>query len=450
VGIPRKVSRRPIAASIVCGLLLAAAALAVADEPLLAQTQTTAAPQGPPPELSPSQAKSNSISSWFNPSTAPFLPIPLIDTDPYSGTTVGLIPTVLVTNDQGEIRRIIAPDVLYNEYFGYGGHGRVFAYPSANTQWSIEGGAKQHVESEFDGEYAAGLLRQDAWSINVSVIYDRSGSGRFFGIGNDSCLCHESNYTDQQKYVQLAIGRNLSHTWQIGYVFRPWQVEITPGHIPGIPSIDHTYPNAYESGDRNQFLNRLYLTYDTRDDLTVPTRGTQWVIYGGIASATGVANANLYTETGIDARHFWKIQRDAVLAGHIALRYMPHTSDLRLLPFWALSSIGGDRAIVGGDQPLRGFGAARFRDRDSFSASLEYRKRVWSLNAFATRIELELAPFVDTGRVFAASRTDPLSHLHWVGGVGVRGIASPFVVGYVDVGYGSEGAAVFTGLAYPF
>jgi putative acetyltransferase len=33
-------------------------------------------------------------------------------------------------------------------------------------------------------------------------------------------------------------------------------------------------------------------------------------------------------------------------------------------------------------------------------------------------------------------------HIHKVGGLGFRGIASPFVVGYVDVGYGSEGAAV--------
>jgi hypothetical protein len=57
---------------------------------------------------------------------------------------------------------------------------------------------------------------------------------------------------------------------------------------------------------------------------------------------------------------------------------------------------------------------------------------------------------VDFGRVFSSSSTDPLGHLHPVVGVGFRGIARPFVVGYVDIGYGSEGAAVFTGLNYPF
>jgi hypothetical protein len=43
-----------------------------------------------------------------------------------------------------------------------------------------------------------------------------------------------------------------------------------------------------------------------------------------------------------------------------------------------------------------------------------------------------------------------LTQLHKVAGIGVRGVARPFVVGYVDIGYGSEGVAVFTGLNYPF
>jgi len=52
--------------------------------------------------------------------------------------------------------------------------------------------------------------------------------------------------------------------------------------------------------------------------------------------------------------------------------------------------------------------------------------------------------------VFSQTTTNPLDHVHDVVGVGFRGIARPYVVGYVDVGYGSEGAAVFTGLNYPF
>jgi hypothetical protein len=63
---------------------------------------------------------------------------------------------------------------------------------------------------------------------------------------------------------------------------------------------------------------------------------------------------------------------------------------------------------------------------------------------------LELTPFIDVGRVFEGTGTWPLTQLHKVAGIGFRGVARPFVVGYVDIGYGNEGVAVFTGLNYPF
>ncbi|MEA3151371.1 MAG: hypothetical protein QOD56_2310, partial [Gammaproteobacteria bacterium] len=51
---------------------------------------------------------------------------------------------------------------------------------------------------------------------------------------------------------------------------------------------------------------------------------------------------------------------------------------------------------------------------------------------------------------FSRTSTLPFSQLHHVFGVGFRGIAKPFVVGKVDIGYGTEGIAIFTGLNYPF
>ena len=421
-----------------------------------AGAQSTQGPPTPgaatpgPPASAVRPAEPTGLSRFFDPATAPILPIPEIDHDPYSGTTLGLIPTYLVNDEHGQIRQIIAPDIIHNEFFGWGARARFFDYPSANTQWFIVAGAKQRVESEFDGEYSAGLLRDDAWSFSLSLVYDRSGSPRFFGIGNDTHLSGESNYTDQQKFIQWSLGRNLSQKLQVGFTNRVRQVQILPGAIAGIPSIQEVYPGTVIRAERREILNRLYVDYDTRDDRITPTRGMEWVGYIGAAAGTDVINGDLYSEAGIDGRKFWGLSDSSILVGHVALRYMPRTAHTAEIPFWALSSVGGDRAVIGGDQPLRGFGAGRFVDRNSFSASLEWRKRIASINAVGTRIALELAPFLDTGRVFSSAGTDPLSHLHKVGGIGFRGIASPFVVGYVDVGYGSEGAAVFTGLNYPF
>jgi hemolysin activation/secretion protein len=115
-----------------------------------------------------------------------------------------------------------------------------------------------------------------------------------------------------------------------------------------------------------------------------------------------------------------------------------------------LSSIGGGESDIGGEQLLRGFGQGRFVDRDSFDTTIELRHRAFSFDAAASHVDIEVAPFIDMGEVTSHTGTDPLSGLHKVIGLGVRGIARPSVVGYVDIGYGSEGMAVFTGINYPF
>jgi outer membrane protein assembly factor BamA len=166
-----------------------------------------------------------------------------------------------------------------------------------------------------------------------------------------------------------------------------------------------------------------------------------------VASRNGIFNDSLYSETGVDGRAFWPVLPQTILAMHIAVRYLPTTNNV---PFWALSSIGGGQSEIGGQQPLRGFGSARFTDRNSFSSTIEVRRQVMSFDAISTHVDIEVTPFLDLGRVFGKTDTVPFVNLHKVGGIGFRGIARPFVVGYVDIGYGSEGTAVFTGIAYPF
>jgi hypothetical protein len=64
--------------------------------------------------------------------------------------------------------------------------------------------------------------------------------------------------------------------------------------------------------------------------------------------------------------------------------------------------------------------------------------------------DLELAPFLEAGQVFRRVTDSPVNDLHWVYGMGFRGVVRPQIVGFVDVGRGSEGFSVFTGVDYPF
>jgi len=395
----------------------------------------------------PGRAAAIDWSGWLNPSTAPFLPIPEIDIDPDSGKTIGLMPTLLQTAADGTIERIISPDVYRNSYFGWGVGASIYAFPSADTQWSVQSDIEQHVERQVDFNYQTGLLRERPWSFTGQLEYYRDGTPRFFGVGNDTTLADQTNYTSAEELVQAMPGWNLTRHLQVAYLLQTETVKVLPGSIPGIPSIQRRFGAAGSLGTTSMTLNRALLFYDTRDSLTLPTRGVQVIGYAGMAARGGFLNASLYSEAGAEARAYLPFGARTVLALHGALRYLLRA---HRLPFWALSTIGGDRAYIGGPQPLRGFGLGRFSDRDSSSFSVELREQIASINKFSTPIDLQLAPFVDTGRVFRRTSTDPVSHLHEVVGLGMRGIAPPFIVGYVDVGYGSEGAAVFTGINYPF
>ena len=136
------------------------------------------------------------------------------------------------------------------------------------------------------------------------------------------------------------------------------------------------------------------------------------------------------------------------LVGHLFTEYQPAGGEM---PFWAMARLGGDDSELADQQPLRG-GHRPFRGRQSFGREFRSthpglrREPVWHSR------HARIAPFAEAGRVARSMSYDPVawSALHPVGGVGFRGIAEPFVVGYVDVGWGGEGAAVFSGINYPF
>lgn len=429
-----------------CAIGLSLVALACAAARVAAQEPVTGAPAAPPLPAAPLPAPLPPTSGWgwLNPLSWPFIPVPLIATDPNSGVTVGLLPTWLETNEQHEIDRIIAPDVQYNPYFGYGAHGRVLEFPSPDVQWSVTAGLNERVQRLLDLEFEKGLLREHRWSYDLSMIYQRDGTPRFYGIGNDTSEYAATNYTTNGELVLAQVGINLSQALQVQYTFRFRSVDVLTGTLPGIPSIQQLFAGAL--GTTHEILDRVSVVYDTRDSITIPTTGMRWVLYTGLATHSSFGEL-AYSEAGVDGSMYWPAGPDTVVASHVALRYLP---TLDSAAFWELSTLGGGDSVIGGEQPLRGFGQGRFDGRDSFSFTTEVRQRILDFGLFNTQLELELAPFMDVGRIFNTAGTFPLSQLHKVFGLGFRGIARPFVVGHVDVGYGSEGAAVFTGIAYPF
>ncbi|HEY4038916.1 MAG TPA: BamA/TamA family outer membrane protein [Burkholderiaceae bacterium] len=386
------------------------------------------------------------VQRWLDPSTAPFIPVPEVDVSPVGGVTLGLIPVWLTVDENDEIRRIIAPDIIHSQYFGWGARGRIFAYPSKDSQWSVVGGGKQQVEREFDAMYVNGLTRADLWTWTVHANFDRSGTPRFYGLGNNSPQSAQTNYVNNQGHVETSIGWNITRQWQAGYLLRWGFVQIGQAVLPALPSIETRFPQLPGLDREEDMHQRLALTYDTRDSTSIPRNGERIAARGGYSNS-GLWGSVSYSFVSAEANVYRTVEPWLTVAAHAALRYMPSTDHA---PFWALSSVGGDQSVTGERQPLRAFGEDRFIDRDSFAAGAELRTRVTQFKAYSTSVSVELAPFIDLGKVFARNSENPLLHLHKGGGMAFRAVASPFIVGYLDVGFGPEGPAVFTGINYPF
>jgi Omp85 superfamily domain len=384
----------------------------------------------------------------LNPHNWPFdlFPVPEVTTNPNGGITYGVLLAFLFKDQQNQISSIFAPDVSHDTKLGFGGNVRYFAYPSADTQWYAVAGAQQKIARSVDLSYATGRTRETWYSFEGRLFFERDPTDRFYGFGNDSPESGQSNYTTEQVYVRGKLGWNLNKAFQLALVARPRYVRILQGAFTNIPQTTTVYPNAKGVDGGSEIYGEMRATYDTRDSVDIPRRGGLALLYAGTAQRA-LFSSSSYNRVGLSAHHYWTLAPRLTFAAHGYLQYMPSGNEA---PFWARGRLGGDSSILYDQQTLRGFGTGRFNDNNLSVGNFELRTRVYELSIMNTPGILELAPFFEAGRVFHEMSGNPFEALHPVGGIGFRGIAEPFVVGFVDIGFGGEGSAVFAGIDYPF
>jgi len=381
-----------------------------------------------------------------DPNSWPFIPVPEVATDPNGGVTYGVLPVWLFTDDKNEITSILAPDINANSTLGPGGNFRYLAYPSSDTNWYVVAGAQETIARKVDLDYQTGRDRKKWWSFEGRFFFERDPTERFFGEGNHSHEGNQSNYTTEQLYGQAILGLNLSEKLQISMMERPRYVRIQEGGFTSVPSIFTQFPHQKGLNGGSELLSQWMIQYDSRDSVDIPRSGTLGRLYYAVADRRFGSSIS-YNRFGGELREFYSIGQRITLAGHVFNEYEPAGGEI---PFWSQARLGGDESILTDQETLRGYGTGRFIDNNLFVMNLEVRTRVWDKTIFGTHGILELAPFAEAGRVAHNMGYNPFSELHPVGGIGFRGIAEPFVVGFVDVGWGGEGAAVFSGINYPF
>jgi outer membrane protein assembly factor BamA len=372
------------------------------------------------------------------------IPIPEFIADPNEGVTIGLLPVVLFTDEKDEIRWMLAPDFSYNKTKGFFPRFRLFSYPSRTRHWAIVAGKSTTRDERYLGEFVdRGLLDERAF-ILASALYERDSTERFYGFGNSSLEAGESNYTNSDTLVELTPGYWVLPSVAVAYRMRIRSYGIDEGQVDSLPFIADAHPEVRGRGlERGTYwAHRVEVDYDTRDDIDIPEKGMFAVVYTEAADRN-LGSATSFVKFGAEWRDFiplrWR-RLKAVLALRTLLDYVSAGDDT---PFWEQSSLGGRRA-------LRAFGADRFIDLNRSLASTEVRVPVYGRKLFGVNPTLEVAPFFETGQVFDGVTSSPVSDLHVAYGMGFRVVVKPQIVAFVDVGFGYEGSAVFSGISYPF
>jgi len=382
-----------------------------------------------------------------DPNDWPVIPIPEVATDPNGGTTYGLMAAFLQHKPDGSIGSIIAPDITNNSTLGPGGTFRYLGYPSGDTHWYLLAGGTETKSRKVDLYFSTGRERQSWWSFDGELFWEHDPTERFYGVGNNTSSTAQTNYTLKQSYVETVFGVNFTEKWQVGLNTRARYVRISTGAFDSLPYTGTVFPHLKGLTGGSEFFNELVAKYDSRDHVDLPTRGGLYRLFGGFTQR-GFGSSFSYVRFGSELSRYFPLGPRFVLATHALIEYMPAGNEP---PFWSLARLGGESSDFFVDRSTqRGYGTARFTDNNIIGLNGELRIKLLSAKLFQTQGTLQMAPFLDLGKVSHDFTNNPLTNYHLAGGIGLRAIAEPFVVGFLDIGYGGSGISIFTGIDYPF
>lgn len=370
--------------------------------------------------------------------------LPVIDTDPNRGTTIGVLPIWINTEENSErIVSMHAPSLTYNKIFQLIGTYRYYYYPDAKSSFIFRTSFSMRKEREFLVDFETPDYKDSGWDLSERFQYNVDRSNVFYGIGPATQPSGKSGYTENIIHNNFSIGHAIVPESKVRmHVSNHTAGELVYGvKIPGIVDITSLYPDNI-AADYRQEVNETHLVidYDTRDDPTTTTRGYYVQAYAGGAVQDFISEFG-FTRYSLDARNFYQWPDHPKWTTASQFKYEEVFGNS--IPFWLLPRMGGKYS-------LRAYGDGRFIDRGVITYNVEHRMIVHSEKMAGVNVDLEVAPFVGFGNVFHSLEKATTRYTRPVVGIATRAVARPQVVGSIDFGFGQEGMAAFIDINYSF
>ena len=272
---------------------------------------------------------------------------------------------------------------------------------------------------------------QDRLLFGLHVRAQHNPQEDYFGIGSDSLEENRSNYLyEGLGYMGTAGFRPIS--WMsTGIQLGVLNVNIDPGTDTQMPSIEQIFDDTTAPGlvDQPDFRHMsFFVDVDSRDE---PKNARSGVHYRVDFANLKDQDFDRYTFNRFTAQalHFVPVfdkKRVFVLRGMVM---MTNNAPGNAIPFYMLPTIGGAYTV-------RSLNEFRYRDENALVLNAEYRWEVLS--------GLDMALFVDAGKVTNDYRHLDLQDLESAVGIGFRLSTSKAVFFRVDIATGAqEGTQVF-------
>lgn len=373
------------------------------------------------------------------PAEVKYFPVPAVGTSKNDGSDAGLIVPMLITEPSGDLKYIVAPLLIHNSIVGTRAALNLFRYDSGGRQLRFIGSMAEKIERRLQLSYTDPAFGNGRYAFTVGGAFFKNATARFFGIGQQTIEADQTNYTDREIRAEWKFGIYFNEVTQVAFGQRFRDVQLQPG-ATDLPFTGAIFPTVPGVQGATIFGNRLTFHYDTRDNLVTPTDGTQITAYAEINQNYHLPGAPFYQRYEIEIKKLFPSP-----SKHLILVVR---ADLQMtfgdqVPFYEQSSLGGQ-------YNLRGYGIDRFIDKHLVALSVEQRIHVLRTRLANVAADFEIAPFVDTGKVFNSFSQRINRDYEVTPGIGFRGIVRPNVVGRVDYGYSPEGGAVFAGLDFPY
>ena len=367
--------------------------------------------------------------------------LPIIDTDPNRGITIGFMPIWVFKEEGGErIKQIHAPSITYNKNFQATPTYRYYYYPYNDTAIQARGSMGK-FEHEAMGDLQSHSFAKTRYDVALRVQYNVDAGGHFFGVGPDSPKNAETNYKSDFLLIRGGWGTPVfgDSGWRVHAGDAMTAQKVENGPLTGFKGFRDTFPNQAPEHRHQSNELRAVLDYDSRDNKVTTTEGAYLQLFNDHA-VRGFLSEYDFSRSGMDGRYFykWNTEKKRVTALNLHFEQL-----LGNAPFWLLPSLGGKYS-------QRAYGEGRYVDRSMIVLNAEQRFTFYETKMGGVTTEFELAPLAGVGTVADNPGRYSAKYLRPVVGGAIRAVARPQVVGSVDLGVGREGLKVFTDINYSF